>query len=82
MTTGTKRVCAYSTNISIPGFGLFLLFLILKLTDTVDWSWWIITLPLWIGLAFILLFVGIMFVFGVLLVLAALFVEEASKRKK
>ena len=27
---------------------LFVVFLILKLTNTVDWSWWIVTLPLWI----------------------------------
>ena len=25
-----------------------------NLTNVVDWSWWIITLPLWIGLAFVL----------------------------
>ena len=27
---------------------LFIIFLVLKLTETVAWSWWIITLPLWI----------------------------------
>lgn len=30
-------------------FVLFVVFLVLKLTSTVPWSWWIITLPLWIG---------------------------------
>jgi hypothetical protein len=31
------------------GFGslLFLLFLALKLTNTIDWSWWWVTAPLW-----------------------------------
>jgi hypothetical protein len=28
---------------------LFLVFLILKLTNTIDWSWWWVTSPLWIG---------------------------------
>ena len=27
---------------------LFIIFLILKLTSTIDWSWWWITAPLWI----------------------------------
>jgi hypothetical protein len=26
---------------------LFLIFLVLKLTDNIDWSWWIVTAPLW-----------------------------------
>jgi membrane protein YdbS with pleckstrin-like domain len=32
------------------GFGtvLFLIFLVMKLTDTIDWSWWYVTMPLWI----------------------------------
>jgi len=29
-------------------FLLFLIFLVLKLTHTIDWSWWCITMPLWI----------------------------------
>ncbi len=33
----------------------FLVLLVLKLTHTIDWSWWWITLPLWGGLAFLLL---------------------------
>lgn len=37
----------YSVNLI-----LFIVFLILKLTDTIDWSWWWVTSPLWIPLAF------------------------------
>ena len=33
-------------------FILFTILLILKLTNVVTWSWWIITLPLWIGFVF------------------------------
>lgn len=28
-------------------FSLFLVFLVLKLTGTIGWSWWWITAPLW-----------------------------------
>jgi hypothetical protein len=33
---------------------LALLFIALKLTHTIDWSWWWITAPLWMPLAFAL----------------------------
>ena len=35
---------------------LFIVFLVLKLTGCITWSWWWVTAPLWIGLA---LFFGI-----------------------
>lgn len=40
-----------------PGFCmiLFIVFLILKLTNTIDWSWWWVSAPLWIPLCIILL---------------------------
>lgn len=41
---------------------LFIVFLILKLTRTIDWSWLWVTCPLWSGLAVILgglLFLGV-----------------------
>lgn len=39
------------------GFGglLFLLFLALKLTHVIDWSWWWVTAPLWGGVALVVL---------------------------
>lgn len=36
--------------ISFPGL-LFITFLVLKLTDVIDWSWWWVSAPLWIPLA-------------------------------
>lgn len=30
---------------------LFVVFLILRLTGVIDWSWWWVTAPLWIPLA-------------------------------
>jgi len=37
---------------------LFLIFMTLKLTGYIDWSWWYVTMPLWLP-ASILLFVAI-----------------------
>jgi ABC-type antimicrobial peptide transport system permease subunit len=43
------------------GFGtvLFLVFLVLKLTDNIDWSWWWVISPLWIPIALIIAIGGI-----------------------
>lgn len=40
------------------GFGtvLFIVFLVLKLTGVIDWSWWWVTAPLWIPAAVIAVF--------------------------
>ena len=49
---------------------LFIVFLILKLTNNIDWSWWWVTSPLWIGLAIViavLLIVGLITVISELL---------------
>jgi hypothetical protein len=35
-------------NWSLPEI-LFIIFLVLKLTNVIDWSWWWVTSPLWIG---------------------------------
>ncbi len=35
------------------GTVLFLIFMVLKLTNYIDWSWWWITAPLWIPIAII-----------------------------
>lgn len=34
---------------------LFIVFLVLKLTNTIDWSWWWVSAPLWIPFCVILL---------------------------
>lgn len=47
---------------------LFVVFLILKLTETIDWSWWWVTAPLWIPVAitivFLIIWGLIMLLFG------------------
>lgn len=46
------------------GFGgiLFIVFLVLKLTNVIDWSWWWITSPIWIPLA-----IGVIVMIGAVL---------------
>lgn len=45
---------------------LFIVFLILKLTDTIDWSWWWVTSPLWIPVCFVFaVFIIAAFVLGI-----------------
>ena len=38
---------------------LFLIFLVLKLTNQIDWSWWWVTSPLWISFAILLILIVI-----------------------
>ena len=46
------------------GMVLFIVFLILKLTHVIDWSWWWVTSPLWIGAALVLIGIPIfMFIY-------------------
>ena len=41
---------------------LFLIFLVLKLTNVINWSWWWVTSPLWIGAAFAIIVVAIVLI--------------------
>ena len=43
------------TGIGLGGI-LFVVFLILKLTGYIDWSWWWVTAPLWIPFAIVMIF--------------------------
>jgi hypothetical protein len=45
-----------SSGIGFSGL-LTVLFVALKLTGYIDWSWWWVTSPLWIGLAVVILVV-------------------------
>jgi len=41
---------------------LFLIFMTLKLTGFIDWSWWWVTAPLWGGIALILVIILIVII--------------------
>jgi hypothetical protein len=48
---------------------LFIVFLVLKLTGNIDWSWWWVTSPLWIPVALFLSIMVIAFLVVILLVI-------------
>lgn len=56
-------------NSSGGGIGFFgmlgIVFITLKLTKVIDWSWWLVLLPLWLPLALVLGIVGILLIFAV-----------------
>jgi hypothetical protein len=56
-----------SSSSSSSGLGftgaLFLVFLVLKLTHVINWSWWWVTSPLWIGMLITVLIIGGVFWF-------------------
>ena len=55
-----------SSGIGI-GMVLFIVFLVLKLTGTIDWSWWWVTSPLWIPLAAAAVIIGILGVIAIII---------------
>ena len=42
---------------------LFLVFLVLKLTDVITWSWWFVTMPVYIPLAIVLIIIIFVLIF-------------------
>jgi len=42
-----------SNSLNVP-LVLFIVFLVLKLTKNIDWSWWWVTSPLWIPISVVL----------------------------
>jgi hypothetical protein len=49
-----------STSIGFTG-ALFLVFLVLKLTKVINWSWWWVTSPIWIPILIALIIIGVVF---------------------
>ncbi|MEU2002057.1 hypothetical protein ACH47B_13295 [Rhodococcus sp. NPDC019627] len=62
-----------------PVLVVFIVFLILKVTDTINWSWWWVTSPLWIWAGAL---TAIFAVAGGLLGLAALIEGLEGKGRK
>ncbi len=50
---------------------LFFIFLILKLCNVIDWSWWFVTAPLWLplalGISVLLLIMIVLFIIGIVI---------------
>jgi len=59
-----------SENVQISGgcglsSMLFIVFLILKLVGTIDWSWWWVTAPLWIPIVIVIIIVIIVLIVAI-----------------
>jgi hypothetical protein len=70
----TRRI---DVNFSWLGL-LGIVFVTLKLTGVIDWSWWWVTLPFWFGLALAAIIGAILFI-GFVIVASA---DTNNKRKR
>jgi hypothetical protein len=64
---------------------LFLIFLTLKLTNNIDWSWWWVFSPFWIPMVIFLFVFIIIFLFGLVYIAHTgrsleSFIEKFSKK--
>ena len=68
-------------NVSGGGIGLggvlFVVFLVLKLTGVIAWSWWWVTAPLWIPVA---IFAAVILI-GLSVVAIKHFIEKPKRKK-
>jgi hypothetical protein len=46
---------------------LFVVFLVLKLTGNIDWSWWWVTSPLWLPVAILLVVINALLIVGAIM---------------
>lgn len=70
-----QKTVNVTMNPVTPGL-VFLIFLVLKLTEVINWSWWWVTAPLW-GPA--LFAVAIFSVAGLIIGICALFGKRAER---
>lgn len=68
-----------SSGIGLPGV-LFVVFLVLKLTGNIDWSWWWVTSPIWISVL-LAISVVIILIFVFLVMLSFGYTVEDIKKK-
>lgn len=70
-----------SSGIGLPGI-LFIVFLVLKLTGNIDWSWWWVTSPIWIPfVAAVSILVALVFIFVFMLSIGYT-IEDLKKKFK
>lgn len=54
-----------SSSEGITTVGLLgVVFVTLKLCGVIDWSWWLVTMPFWVGLAVTLVYIILVFLFA------------------
>lgn len=62
----SSQTTAQSSGAGVLGL-LGVVFVTLKLTGFIDWSWWWVTLPFWGGFALILAILAVVFVVALIL---------------
>lgn len=55
-----------SNGLGIPGL-LFIIFLVLKLTNNINWSWWWVTSPIWIPIIMVVSMLFLIFLIFVVM---------------
>lgn len=65
-----------SISIGFSGI-LFIVFLILKLTNVIAWSWWWVTAPLWITIA-----LNILIIISIVLFQLIIHMKKRNRNKK
>ena len=70
-----------SGGLGLPAI-LFIVFLVLKLTGNIDWSWWWVTSPIWIPFALVFGIIAIvLFIFLIAIIFGADIKIEDIKSK-
>jgi hypothetical protein len=60
---------------------LFVVFLVLKLCNVINWSWWWVTAPLWIPVALFVAVCAVVFIVGVFIGIVRAIVKSKKGRK-
>lgn len=60
----------------------FLVFLILKLCNVIDWSWWWVTAPLWIPFAFVIAIFVVVVLFAIVLNCITALADNHKNRRR
>jgi len=72
-------------SVSIPGTGLgtvmFIIFMVLKLTHHIAWSWWYVTMPLWLPITIVIGFILILAMFSSVIVGTVKILEKMERNK-
>ena len=67
-------------GITLSGL-VFIVFLVLKLCNVINWSWWWVTAPLWIPVAAFLAICFVVFFVGFCIVIIRAIVKSMKGRK-
>jgi hypothetical protein len=62
--TETPNLSFVNSNILMT---MFVVFLILKLTGNIDWSWWWVTSPLWLPLVILFAIINVLLIAGAIM---------------